>query len=328
VETTAPRSRRLRGLIQTMIGLGALTLLLIRADFNEITRIMTRVDPLMLLLAMLLNLVMVYLMALRWRQLIYVKYPQVDSLMLFRQYLIGLFFNLFTPGAVGGDFARLLGVGKAVGDRSFIFATLVLERLVGLYGLVLAGIGGIYIGRAYLANPHSYYTIAAVMLIGLLFASTVLSKRMLGLGVNVAVALEARIGRKLISDALSRITIQLGIFPQRYDVIAAGVIYTLLIRLVWVLSCWMVAQALGLALPFSILTAFITIVDIARMVPIAPANGLGVREYLLVLLLAQIGISTSEALLFSFTAYLMLTFNGLIGGLLYSVGGAVSYREQ
>ena len=77
-----------------------------------------------------------------------------------------------------------------------------------------------------------------------------------------------------------------------------------------------------MALPFSILMAFIAIVDIARMAPISLPNGLGVREYLLVLLLGQIGVPSAQALLFSLIAYTLLMLNGLIGGLLYTARGA------
>src|SRR5262249_49677677 len=148
-----------------------------RINLSDLSKAIAKIDLMMIGLAALLNLGMVYLMAERWRWLIRIKYPAVSCGLLFRHYLIGLFFNMFTPGAVGGDLSRLLAIGQATGDRSFVFATLVLERLVGMCGLVLAGLGGIYFGKNYLEHPAVYYIIAVILLIGLALSCGIFSRR-------------------------------------------------------------------------------------------------------------------------------------------------------
>ncbi len=314
--------RRGRSLLQAAIGAGALILVLARVDRSELARALAHVDPALLCLAALLNLFMTYLMAMRWRWFLMVKYPRVTSRSLFRHYLIGQFFNLFTPGAVGGDLARIIGVGKETGDRSFVFATIVVERMVGLCGLVLGGIAGVYLGRHFLDRPIVYYAIAAAMMGLLIAASAIFSHRATKIVIDLVIKLETRLGRKLASERIKELAAQFTTFGKQRGIIAASIAFTFIIRLIWVLSCWVVAHSLGLGLPFPILMAFIAIVDIARMAPIALPNGLGVREYLLVMLLAQINVPTTQAIIFSLIAYTLLMVNGLIGGILYTAQGA------
>jgi uncharacterized protein (TIRG00374 family) len=320
------RANRLRALLQAAVGIGALVLVCARIDRHELMQGLAHVDLTLLTVAVALNFFMTYLMAVRWQRLIAVKYREVGSVTLFYQYLVAQFFNLFTPGAVGGDVARLLEVGKLTGDRGFIFATLVVERLVGLCGLVLGGLGGVYLGRRYLDHPATYYAIAAIMLVGLALSSVIFSARAMALVVALTTKLEERFARVRVSALLARLTAQFSYFASAGHVLAASVIFTFVIRIVWVFSCWEVARALGIFLPFTILMAFIAIVDIARMMPIAPPNGLGVREYLLVLLLGQLGVTPAQALLFSLFAYTILMLNGIIGGVLYAARGAAHYR--
>jgi glycosyltransferase 2 family protein len=319
---SGPRRNRILGLLQAAIGLGALLFLFSRTDLGDLSRAIARVDLKILSWAVLLNLAMVFMMAVRWRILLRVKYPKLGNRLLFRQYLVGLFFNLFTPGATGGDLSRLLSIGEITGDRSFVFATLVVERLAGLCGLLLAGLGGIYIGSSYLDNPALYYSVAVIMLLGLALSLVIFNANATRRMIDLISRLEAKLNIKIISGPMSRLVGELAVFGRRPGTIAASILLTLGIRTVWVFSCWIVSRALGLELPFSILMAFIAIVDIARMAPISPPNGLGVREYLLVLLLGQISIAPAEAILFSLIAHTLLMLNGLIGGLLYTARGA------
>lgn len=313
--------------LQIIIGLAAMALVISRIDRHELVRGLAQVKPIWLVWAVIINVFQAYLMGVRWHFLMRVKYPKVGSLILFRQYIIGQFFNLFTPGAVGGDVSRLIAIGRITGDRSFVFATLIIDRMAGFCGLVLGGIIGIYLGRNYLDHPATYYTIAFILLAGLLASSMFLSAKVTGFIVNIVKSIEARLKRNLASKMVEKIASQFAVFGNHGLLITGSVLFTIIIRLVWVLSFWLVAKAFNINIAFSILMAFIAIVDIARMAPIAMSNGLGVREYLMVMLLGQVGVPSSQALLFSLIAYTLLMANGLIGYFLYTFGG-LSPKQQ
>ncbi|HVS40539.1 MAG TPA: lysylphosphatidylglycerol synthase transmembrane domain-containing protein [Gemmataceae bacterium] len=62
----------------------------------------------------------------------------------FRLGTIGLFFSTFLPGSVGGDLVKAAGIAREQSRRTVAVATVVMDRLVGLWGLfwLVALIGG------------------------------------------------------------------------------------------------------------------------------------------------------------------------------------------
>ena len=64
----------------------------------------------------------------------------------FRLGVLGLFFNSFLPGSVGGDLVKAAGIAREQSRRTVAVATIIMDRLVGLWGLcwIVALIGGGY----------------------------------------------------------------------------------------------------------------------------------------------------------------------------------------
>jgi glycosyltransferase 2 family protein len=65
----------------------------------------------------------------------------------FRLGLVGTFYNVFLPGSVGGDFVKAYFIARGAPDRrAAAVATVVIDRIVGLFGLLWfsAVIGGAY----------------------------------------------------------------------------------------------------------------------------------------------------------------------------------------
>ena len=57
---------------------------------------------------------------------------------------LGFFFSTFLPGSVGGDLVKAAGIARGQSRRTVAVATVVMDRLIGLWGLfwVVALIGG------------------------------------------------------------------------------------------------------------------------------------------------------------------------------------------
>jgi len=91
---------------------------------------------------------------------------------------------------------------------------------------------------------------------------------------------------------------------------------SLLIRIVWSLGCYVIVWAMGLPLGVLTLFAFISLVDLVRLMPIS-VGGLGVREWIVVVLFATVGISREQALTFSFLAFAPVYLNAAVGGIIY-----------
>jgi uncharacterized membrane protein YbhN (UPF0104 family) len=69
-------------------------------------------------------------------------FGQVDAL---RLGLVGFFFNNFMPGAIGGDVIKAVFVAREQQKRTVAIATIVVDRVIGLLGLVLlSGLVGVF----------------------------------------------------------------------------------------------------------------------------------------------------------------------------------------
>jgi glycosyltransferase 2 family protein len=82
-----------------------------------------------------------YLAALRWRLLFSAcgVSEQPSTFRLLVLHLVGLFYNVFVPGGLGGDVVRAVAVRRVMGARGLpgALAIILLERTLGLAGLLI-----------------------------------------------------------------------------------------------------------------------------------------------------------------------------------------------
>lgn len=82
-----------------------------------------------------------FLTAVRWNLLLKMQGIRLGLLAVLRLVMIGFFFNLVIPGAVGGDVVKMAYIARQTpGKRTEAISTIVLDRLLGVMALfILAG---------------------------------------------------------------------------------------------------------------------------------------------------------------------------------------------
>ena len=88
----------------------------------------------------------------------------------FRLGMVGTFFNTFLPGSVGGDLVKAIGIAKGNPQRkASAVATVVADRLLGLFGLLLFGGavgGGFWIaGDAAINHPDKGHPLRVIIVV-------------------------------------------------------------------------------------------------------------------------------------------------------------------
>lgn len=115
-------------------------------EMNDVNprQLWLEVDGALVLLAFLAYGFGTVLAAFRWKLLLnYVNVP-LTYLTVLRLTFIGLFFNLFVPGGVGGDLIKMFYLRREAGDNfAEAVLTVLLDRLLGLAGLLLLAITGL-----------------------------------------------------------------------------------------------------------------------------------------------------------------------------------------
>jgi len=248
--------------------------------------------------------------AVRWTALarpLGIETPFKDLL---KYYLIGMFFNLFAPGTVGGDVSRVFYLvrddeahteGRAVTTMHAAISVL-MDRAIGMIVLVWLGAAGL------LLFPE-YPVPATVRSITLLLAA----------GFVAAVLLIPLLRRLLPEDGhplVVKIRLALRSYRTAWRALVVAILLSLIVHLIQAWLHLVMGRALGLAIPYSFCIIVYPLVGTFSAIPVS-LNGLGLREGGYIYLLAVIGISTENAIAFGLLLFLIVAVDSLLGGVLF-----------
>jgi uncharacterized membrane protein YbhN (UPF0104 family) len=248
--------------------------------------------------------------AVRWAALarpIGIKTPFKDML---RYYLIGMFFNLFAPGTVGGDVSRVYYLvrdeqahakGRAVTTVHAAMSVL-MDRGIGMVVLVWLGAAGLLLFPAY-PIPSTVRTVTLLLALAFLVG-----------------ALSVPLLRRLLPEDGHQLVVKLRLalrsYRTQWRALGAATLLSVAVHLI---QAWMhvaMGRALDLDLPFSFCIIVYPLVGTFAAIPIS-VNGLGLREGGYVFLLAVIGIGTEKAIAFGILLFLIVALDSLLGGMLF-----------
>lgn len=321
------RRLNLRGLLQVTIGIGALAFLLLKSDTRSLIAALRQTRPIYLPVAVAASFAVTWLMAYRWRTILAARGLHFKTSHLFGYYLIGLFFTNFVPGGgVSGDVARLIYVDREVGDKALVLSTLVYERLVGVFTLLLIGLAATLMTRAYGQADPMIYISEAILAAAFIGVATLMSDYVSSRLARLIRAAGARFKAVRLGEAAARTLEATAHLRQDGGLLFRTLMISILIRIVWSLGCYVVAWAMGLQVGVLTVFAFISLVDLVRLMPIS-VGGLGVREWAMIVMFGSVGIAREQALTFSILAFAPIYLNAILGGILY-VSRARLRREE
>jgi uncharacterized membrane protein YbhN (UPF0104 family) len=252
--------------------------------------------------------------AARWQAMLAVLDHAAPLPHLVHHYLAGMFVGNFLPSTIGGDVLRVKRLSGEVGDGAAAFASVLLERLTGMFVLpvlVLAGLA---------ANPGLRQLGPATAL------ATVLSVGTLLLLVAILVTVgHPRLGGRLTGTSGWRQlagAVHLGAARIRRHprpasrVLAAAFTYQLL----FVLAAFFAARALDLHhVGLTAVLTFVPAVAIAQTIPVS-IGGFGLREGALVLFLDPLEVTAGRAIALGLLLYGLNLLVSLFGAPSFAVG--------
>lgn len=331
VESRAATSRARvswRGLAQASIGAGALAFVLMKTDPRGLGEALKSTRWAYLPVSVAAAFAVNWLMAYRWSAILQVRGHRIQTRRLFVFYLIGAFFTNFVPGgSASGDVARLIYVDREIRDKPFVLSTLIYERLVGVFTLLLIGLIATLSSRAFDQYASTVYFAEAVLGLGFLAAATLMSDYVSSRVARLIRATGARFGFERASAAVARTLEAISELRRHRGMLLRTVLVSVAVRIVWGLGCFAVAQALDLPLGLPMVFAFMSLVDLLRLMPLS-VGGLGVREWLIIVLFSGVGISRERALTFSILAFAPIYLTAITGGIIYVLTARIRRRDD
>lgn len=269
-------------------------------------------------IALFLYLITVVASAWRWRQLLVAQHISVTNLELVRSYLVATFFNNFLPSNIGGDVVRIRDTVAAAGSRTLAATVVLLDRGIGLLGLLLVAAAGAAAAHAGTADglPFGAPSLFVVSALGLAALGVMVRAPDL---VGRLLAPLKRLHADWVEVRLQRLVNMFARFRARplslvYCLVGAVIVQALLVA-------FYAAVAASVRIPISAahLAVLIPLSFIVQMVPVS-MNGFGVREATFSAYFRMLGLPIESAL--------VLSLLGTASIMLFSLSGAALYATR
>jgi uncharacterized membrane protein YbhN (UPF0104 family) len=221
---------------------------------------------------------------------------------------VGLFFNLFLPSTVGGDFTRCYYLAKGTSKHADAFYSVIADRASGLAVLFATAACGLLLGPGARDLPWQ--------LKWPIFLGT--------FGIFAVMPLMPKLTRKFLGEQnwLTRQFNNSGanVFWQDKPLVASAVAWSVLTQMILVFCHVGVAFSLGLGDKIPMWYYFVFYPCVAVLGFVTPSfNGIGIREWAYTYFLMLFGVERSSALTFALIWLTLTTLVSLFGGVVYVV---------
>jgi uncharacterized protein (TIRG00374 family) len=303
-------------LLKSSVSMGLLAVLFSRTDATRLYAAMTRASLPWLLAALALYFVMILASAWRWNLLLAAQRISVSGWTLVSSFLVATFFNSFLPSNIGGDVVRIRDTTQHAGSIGRATAIVVLDRAMGLLGLLLvAAISG-SLAVASLAGPALP---VGLPWLWLAFGAATAAFLMLILAPETLLTVFGSVrflNREAILSRVRKLVEMMRAFRAQPSALLSCFAGALVAQAV--LVGFYVAIAHSLEIPISPLHLAV-VVPMSLVVQLLPVsvNGFGVREATFTYYFAALHLPIESALVLSVVGAGLVLLFSLSGGVLY-----------
>lgn len=286
-------------------------------DLVQLKNVLTQ--PKIMFLGAAIFLIQNFIFVMRWKLFVdlIAKLPIAKLAQL---HLIGMFFNFFIPGGVGGDIVKALELSKkSEATRSQTLSTVMSDRVFGLYAMIT--FSTIFMTVEYFHSPADFITklvlISSLFFVGmttcLLFLPIIFKK--------ISSALNQKDSKILITieKIISSLNFTFTTFKQP-KIQITSLIYSAISQMLAIYFMYSVVTSLGITPPsFLIFFSLCCFGFVASALPIMP-GGIGVGQYAFYALFANISTELGKATITAITTLQIFTLAiALFGGIIFAL---------
>jgi len=259
------------------IGLSGLALYFVfrQIDFQLFTDLLRSATPLWLVVAVILYAVSKVVSAFRLNQYFRANEISLSENVNLRLYWVGMFYNLFLPGGIGGDAYKVWLLHSQGAPTRKVFQSVFFDRLSGLYTLGFLGL------------VTAWFSFPEMSMRSLLFAAAFM---ILAGGIAVHY-----------------------VFARSFvPILAATTLYALAVQVIQLLCAWALLQAVGVTQGT---WAYLTVFLVSSAVSVLPISigGVGIRELVFITATAYAPLAEETAVAFSMIFFLVTVVSSLPG---------------
>jgi uncharacterized membrane protein YbhN (UPF0104 family) len=267
---------------------------------------------------------MVLVSAWRWGLLLRAQGLHFSFGSLTSSFLVATFFNNFLPSNIGGDVIRIADTAPAARSRTLATTVVLIDRGLGLLGLILMAAIGATAGPRLAASGVGAWMLwtafaggATVATLALVFPEA-FTRLLQPLRLLHAEWVDARLAR--LTSALLR-------FRETPTALSGCFGGAVAVQTILVLFYLAIAHSMGIQIGFTSLAVIVPITFIVQMLPVS-MNGFGVREATFGFYFRRLGLPLESALLVSFVGAALIILFSLSGGVIYVARQAKGHAKR
>ncbi|NPB09217.1 MAG: flippase-like domain-containing protein [Thermodesulfobacteria bacterium] len=300
--------KRLTFFLKLAVSVGLLAYLFRQTDFHALWQTLRHVSLPPLFVAVFFMALFQLVSAWRWKVVAeFLGFSRSYAYFL-RIYLVGVYFNTFLPGLLGGDLVRVFylvrdGCGKSAASFSILY-----DRGFGL-------LGALFLLAVFLPLEGDFLPPLARKVLFLFSVAFLVGTVLLAVFLRF---LRSRISHELFQTATA---------VTRPDRFALLFFLGLTVQVLYNIHVFFLGEGLGLEVAWPRYFLFVPLMGILASLPVS-LGGFGVREGTLSYFLGLLGYSTEVGVALGFLVYGVNLLAGLAGWVLYLRTGSEEGREE
>ena len=312
----SPARRLLVPLLKLIVSALLIGVLLSRIDAARLWSTARTAAIVWLAAAILIYLGMILASAWRWGLLLRAQGIRLSFRTLTSSFLVATFFNNFLPSNIGGDVVRIADTAPAAGSKTLATTVVLIDRGLGLLGLILIAAVGATAGRLGAGGPigpgwlWAGFAAAAIIATPALLVPQGFARLFEPLRV---------VHPEWVDERLDRLTSALTRFREAPGALGGCFAGAVFVQAVLVAFYLAIAHSMRIPIGAAELAVIVPISFIIQMLPVS-MNGFGVREATFGFYFSRLGLPLESALLVSFMGAAMI--------MLFSLSGAVVYLSR
>lgn len=271
--------------------------------------------------AILVTIASIWINAWRWQILLKYLGYEYDLRLLSKISFITFFFNVYLPGGVAGEVARIALLpdsNHSPEEKSThltrVTASVITDKVVGLIGIMLLAMFGFIFSFELLLNSQILF-IFLLISAGIITLTIILYSRRIQRFIKSVFASPLKL-LEHFREPVRKVIDSLLVYRDQASVFNRVIPISILGHILVVFMFVFLAQSVGVSIEFFKMFVFIPIIEFVSNLPIS-LGGLGIREATTILLFGTAQIPADQAMGVSLLSFAAILLVGLPGGAFY-----------
>lgn len=300
-------------LLRFLISAGMLYWLLHKTDFSLILKSFQNFSLFNLFIVLFLFTFTFILLSYKWKLLL----PGYSSYLLMKVIFIGHFYSTVLPGQIAGEAAKAYILGRGKKNAEIIAASVLVDKITGLLGLLLVGIMGLILTQTFIPEIIiiSIIALTILLLLSLFFLQIKFIHAFILKAINY---LKSVFKFESIFRKIELLIYEWKLYSKKGRLLLISTLLGIAYQLISITVNVILSHAFGINVSFADWCWIAAILSFAILLPLS-IGGIGIREGTLVGILSLVGVMPEKALALSFSIFCIILIFAIIGGIISNI---------